>query len=224
MKWHRILANGFTVVGIGVACFGLLGGVTTTKADQPTDKVTICHRTASHSNPYNEITVDRSAVDGMLGNSGHVPDHYGRHQGPIGPIAVGEWGDIIPPVSPYHSGLNWTAEGQAIWENDCNIPTPTTEAPTTEAPTTEAPTTEAPTTVIVTTTEVESDSPTTVIVTTTEVESDSPTTTLAPSTTAVSAGGGNLPSTGQGPTMLIVGGLLMAMTGLTLRGLARRTA
>lgn len=219
MKWHRILANGLTVAGIGIACFGLLGGVSTTEAYRPTDKVTICHRTASHTNPYVEITVDEDAVDGVAGNSGGVADHYGEHVGPIGPIPVGEWGDIIPPVTPYHSGLNWTAQGQAIWENDCNIPTPTTETPTTETPTTEA-----PTTVLVTTTEVESDSPTTVIVTTTEVESDSPTTTLAPSTTAVSAGGGNLPSTGQGSTMLMVGGLLMALTGLTLRGLARRTA
>ena len=38
------------------------------------------------------------------------------------------WGDIIPPYdyqpddeAPvfHYDGLNWTDEGQAIWENDC---------------------------------------------------------------------------------------------------------
>lgn len=224
MKWHRILANGLTVAGIGIACFGLLGGVSTTEAYRPTDKVTICHRTASQTNPYVVLTVDENSVDGVAGNSGGVADHYGEHVGPIGPIPVGEWGDIIPPVVPYHTGLNWPA-GEAIWENDCNIPTPTTETPTTETPTTEegATTTEAPTTTTIPSTSVPV--PTTAPSTSSSVEAGGPVTTLAPTvTTLVADESGSLPSTGQGSTMLMVGGLLMALTGLTLRGLARRTA
>ena len=215
MKWHRILANGLTVAGIGIACFGLLGGVSTTEAYRPTDKVTICHATASHTNPYVVLTVDESAVDGVAGNSGGVPDHYGEHVGPIGPVADGKWGDIIPPVAGYHFGLNWTGEGAAIWENGCNIPTPTTQPGDTTTTTTTTTTTIPSSSVPV---------PTTLPVTTSSVEAGGPVTTLAPSTTLVAGESESLPSTGQGSTMLMVGGLLMAVTGLTLRGLARRTA
>ena len=218
MKWHRILANGLTVAGIGIACFGLLGGVSTTEAYRPTDKVTICHRTASHTNPYVVITVDEDAVDGVAGNSGGVADHYGEHVGPIGPIAVGEWGDIIPPVVDYHFGLNWTGEGAAIWANGCNIPTPTTATPTSQPGGTTTTEQGATTTTTI-------PSPTTLLVVTTDTaEAGGPVTTLAPTTSGVGGESGNLPSTGQGSTMLLIGGLLMAVTGLTLRGLARRTA
>ena len=102
------------------------------------DKVTICHRTNSVTNPYVTIQVDKNAADGIAGNSGHTADHYGEHQGPLASsqsVAQSlkdshtEWGDIIPPISPHHNGLNWTSEGQAMYNNDCNYvtssPTPT---------------------------------------------------------------------------------------------------
>lgn len=91
-------------------------------------KTTICHRTNSAVNPYNKIDVDDSSVDGVAGNSGQQPDHFGEHQGPIASsfeVATQlkkdkiEWGDIIPPVGN-HGGLNWTEEGQSIYYNDCN--------------------------------------------------------------------------------------------------------
>jgi hypothetical protein len=86
-------------------------------------KVTICHRTNAVVNPYNEISVNQSSVDGVAGNSGNQPDHYSEHQGPIFDAAIhnngDDWGDIIPPVAPYHTGLNWTVEGQAIYNNGC---------------------------------------------------------------------------------------------------------
>lgn len=94
------------------------------------DKVTICHRTNSVTNPYVEITVDEDAVDGQAGKSKGQPDHYGEHKGPVATseeVAQGykddkiEWGDIIPPVPGYHEGLNWTEEGQAIYNNGCNF-------------------------------------------------------------------------------------------------------
>jgi hypothetical protein len=123
------------------------------------DNVTICHRTNAVTNPYVVITVDVSAVDGDLGNNTGQGDHYLEHQGPVfdpsvdyqPPFSGDEWGDIIPPIEGVHSGLNWTAEGIAIYENDCAVPSPT-ETPTTptETPTTptETPTTptETPTT------------------------------------------------------------------------------
>ncbi|MDQ3064681.1 MAG: hypothetical protein M3Q36_00205, partial [bacterium] len=90
---------------------------------QPT-KVTICHRTNSVLNPYVKISVSVNAVDGVGGG-----DHYGQHKGPLAfseerarelKDAKIKWGDIIPPVPGVHGGLNWTADGQAMYENDCD--------------------------------------------------------------------------------------------------------
>lgn len=103
------------------------------------EKVTICHRTNSVTNPYTMITVNESAVDGVARNSGSTPDHYGEHKGPLASSeAVAQalksdhkdWGDIIPPVGT-HSGLNWSTIGQAMLANSCNyVSTVTPEAPT----------------------------------------------------------------------------------------------
>jgi hypothetical protein len=98
---------------------------------QENEKVTICHRTNSVKNPYVKITVDEHAVDGVAGNSGSKPDHYGEHNGGV-PSSEEEasewkkdkikWGDIIPPVEGFHDGKNWTSEGQAFYRNNCNYP------------------------------------------------------------------------------------------------------
>ncbi|MFZ2663856.1 MAG: SdrD B-like domain-containing protein [Patescibacteria group bacterium] len=77
----------------------------------------ICHATDSHTNPYVSET---PATLGQL--MGHAD-----HDGPVwySGITV-DWGDIIPPIPVFlPSGLNWTTEGQAILNNNCNIP-PTT--------------------------------------------------------------------------------------------------
>jgi hypothetical protein len=90
-------------------------------------KVTICHRTDSVTNPYVQETVDQNAVDGVGGN-----DHFGQHTGPLASStsvaqalkdAHTKWGDIIPPVDGVEDGLNWTTEGQAIYNNSCTVPT-----------------------------------------------------------------------------------------------------
>jgi hypothetical protein len=118
------LAFAFAVVGFSPA-------VGATRPDQNGEhKVTICHRDNNVKKPYGPgpIEVDESAVDGV-GSA----DHYGKHQGPLASSeAVAQqlkdshtkWGDIIPPVDPYHSGLNWTTEGQAIYNNDCQYVEP----------------------------------------------------------------------------------------------------
>ena len=99
-------------------------------------KVTICQRTNSVTNPYIKIPVDQSAVDGNLGNDNGQGDHYAEHTGAAfdknttypTPHNGDQWGDIIPQLPDVHSGLNWTTAGQAIYNNDCNVPTtpPTT--------------------------------------------------------------------------------------------------
>ncbi|HKY15261.1 MAG TPA: hypothetical protein VJM33_10080 [Microthrixaceae bacterium] len=109
----------------------------------PGPKVTICHRTASHTNPYVKITVAQDAVDGDLANDHGQGDHFLEHLGAIGPLEVGEWGDIIPPIPGVHGGLNWGPVGQAIFARFCDDPDPTTtkkpHSTTTTASTTTAP-------------------------------------------------------------------------------------
>lgn len=99
-------------------------------------KITICHRTHSATNPYVVITVAREAADGLAGPG--PADHFGEHQGPLASSeevaqdlkdAHIEWGDIIPPVdddgNPMpHSGLNWSAAGQAMFANGCGFVAP----------------------------------------------------------------------------------------------------
>jgi hypothetical protein len=82
--------------------------------------VTICHATASNTNPFVQETVDDDAVDGN-GNE-HSDHNMPGHQN-------GE--DIIPPGPWDADGRNWNAQGIAIWNNDCNVVTPTaTPTPT----------------------------------------------------------------------------------------------
>jgi hypothetical protein len=89
--------------------------------------VTICHRTNSVTNPYVVETPDANAVDGDTGNNTGQGDHYAEHQGPVfDPNAVyptphngDQWGDIIPAVPGLTPGLNWDANGQATYNNEC---------------------------------------------------------------------------------------------------------
>ncbi|MEO5949333.1 MAG: S-Ena type endospore appendage, partial [Candidatus Saccharimonas sp.] len=93
------------------------------KCEVPPKKVTICHSTGSTYNPYVRISVDQNAADGIAGNNGNQADHYTEHQGPIYYDGIkGEWGDIIPPIEGAHAGLNWTTQGQFIFNHDCEVP------------------------------------------------------------------------------------------------------
>jgi hypothetical protein len=105
---------------------------TTTTTTAPA-KVTLCHATASQTNPYEVITTDQSAVfaSGVIVVNGH-----GTHTGPIfDPAApVAGWGDIIPAFDGY-TGLNNTAAGLAILANGCKILPSETTTTTAAAPT-----------------------------------------------------------------------------------------
>jgi hypothetical protein len=107
-----------TVVTVGIGFMALPAHAT---GGDP-HKYTICHRTASHGNPYVVITVDVASIDGQ-----GKGDHFLEHQGPVFSPDLPkhtEWGDIIPPVPGVHDGLNWTAEGQAIYDHGCQPLTP----------------------------------------------------------------------------------------------------
>ena len=79
-------------------------------------QVDICHATSAHNNPYVQQHPNKSA---------DVNGHDG-HDGPVWfPGIDTNWGDIIPPfeyLGGSYPGKNWDTEGQAIWENDCEIP------------------------------------------------------------------------------------------------------
>jgi hypothetical protein len=107
-------------------------------------EITICHGTGSQSNPY---VTESPAINSSGAFAGELAGGHNGHVGPLWfPGITVEWGDIIPPYdyapANFHfDGLNWTAAGQAIYNNGCNIPEPTatpTAAPTatpTAAPT-----------------------------------------------------------------------------------------
>jgi hypothetical protein len=88
------------------------------------DKQTICHATNSNTNPYVVITPNKN---------GDVHGHA-KHTGPIWNASLKDqhiaWGDIIPPfdyndhgTAAHYPGQNWTAEGQAVFNNGCELPT-----------------------------------------------------------------------------------------------------
>lgn len=82
-------------------------------------KHTICHATGSETNPYVKITPSEAGVF-----NGHLGDHQD-----------GE--DIIPPFEYQGEtySQNWP-EGQAIFENDCEVPVVTTTTVPKESTTT----------------------------------------------------------------------------------------
>lgn len=107
-KRRRLVA----LVGAGLLTLGAVGGAL---ADS-NPKVDICHATGSQANPYVGAKASETADAG--GHDGHI--------GPIWfPGITVTWGDIIPPFvngNVDYPGKNWTADGQAIWNNGCKIP------------------------------------------------------------------------------------------------------
>lgn len=81
-------------------------------------KITICHATSSEKNPYVVLSI---ALQGL---NGHGGAHHQHSE------------DIIPPNSGkvIPAGQNWTAEGQATFNNNC-VPVEVTTTPPTTPPT-----------------------------------------------------------------------------------------
>ena len=125
-KWFWVAVGVGLSLALGV--FLLLVNVVKVGAtgDHQNGEVNICHRTASHDNPY---------VQNSPNKNGNVSGHD-NHNGPIWyPGIQGQWGDIIPsffywynPPGPldwaigFYPGQNWNNEGQEILRNDCEIP------------------------------------------------------------------------------------------------------
>ncbi len=119
-----------TATAVGTA------SATPTSTPHGVQKIRICHSTDSQSNPYTNPNVDQDSADGYSGNDNGQGDHYLEHNGPVwyDGIPNHSWGDIIPPVAadgekPGHNGKNWNSQGQAIWNNQCNIPADPTATP-----------------------------------------------------------------------------------------------
>jgi hypothetical protein len=183
--------------------------------------VDICHGTGSNSNPYIQ---ESPSVQSGGATEGELTGGHSNHTGPLwfDGIQVA-WGDIIPP---YHyapnnydfPGLNWTAEGQAIFNNGCAIPTETTTTSTSTTDTSSTTTdTSSTTTESSSTSTTETSSSSTTASTTTqssssqsvqgETDAPTPAVTLPPTDTLTGPSG---PSNDSWRILLIVGAALLA--------------
>jgi hypothetical protein len=119
-RW--LLRNvGWIAVAALVGLLAFMPTPTALGSSPPEHKVTICHATPpdTAAQGWNVLEVD--VASGGYQHQGHESEHTADIIPPY------EYGDVSYP------GKNWDAEGQAIWENDCKVVTPTatpTEGPT----------------------------------------------------------------------------------------------
>ena len=114
-----------TVGALGVAVVAVpmlaISASATPSSGSDDHKVTICHRDNDEKKPYVKETVDIAST-GLLksGHNGHTGDVFA----PGMKADHDKWGDIIPPYT-YKSftfaGLNWDADGQAIYKAGCKV-------------------------------------------------------------------------------------------------------
>jgi LPXTG-motif cell wall-anchored protein len=204
----RVAGVALIVGGLMAFTIAAFGMGSASASAPPNHKVTLCHRTASHTNPYVVITVDVASVLGSHGHDGH--------NGPVfTPGISGKWGDIIPPFdygTQHYAGKNWTAQGQSILDAGCVVASVTTTSGGATS-----------TTIGTTSTEV---STTTSGVTVTEGGGRTTSSTEVSATTvALSSRGGTLPRTGSSVLALVAAGFALMGCGsglvLSTRSVAR---
>lgn len=145
------------------------------------DKVGVCHRTASESNPYVYISVPEDEANG------HITGTDKQHNQSVTWKTDGTWRGV-----PHRAGdlrLDYYASSSAECEDTTPTTPPTTTPPTTTTPTTTTPTT-TPTTTAPTTTPT-TPAPTTPAPTTAAPTTAAPPVTVSPSTAATTNPGGN---------------------------------
>jgi hypothetical protein len=111
------------VVALSAGAFAFVGA----SADAAANKVTICHRTNSDTNPYVEISPSANGV--LHGHAAHHDDPFVWT--PTLKSSGQKWGDIIPAFDDF-PGLNLTTEGgydgtttgAEILANGCVVPQP----------------------------------------------------------------------------------------------------
>jgi len=152
--WKRTLIVTSSVLLLAIAHFSA-PSLKATDNFAVNGKVSICHATASSTNPYVQ-------EDPNISNNGDLDGGHLNHTGPVYPAS--NWGDIIPPytftycadggytligsvceknkksnetpVIFSYIGLNWTTAGQTIYNNQCvyNTTTPTPSVTPTVTP------------------------------------------------------------------------------------------
>jgi LPXTG-motif cell wall-anchored protein len=235
-KFGATSLPGIGLIAVGVLSMVLAGlGVSSAGATEPNPdhQVTLCHRTDSYSNPYEEFTVDVASV---LGEEGHD-----SHNGPVFYPEIPkhtEWGDIIPAFDfgpgEQYAGKN-VPEGQSILDAHCTVPSVTTTTgeatTTTEGGTTTSEattTTEGGTTTTDGSTTTEGTSGVTVAGETTGGATTSPVhgagTPGATEPVGATAGSGTLPLTGSPIIVLLGVGLALIGSGIAMVVRRRRMA
>ncbi len=209
----RALAVATIVLGGSLVASGV--GATAAQATKPNPlhKVTLCHRTASYTNPYVVITVDVASVL----RSGHD-----THNGPVFFPAIPKhqkWGDIIPPFNfgpnATYAGKNWTAAGRAVFDNHCKIPTvaTTTTTPSTSTSSTTTATIPVTTSTSVATSSSTAPSTSSSTITPTSTASSTTSSSVSPSSTAASTTVPGTVTTAGGPSTSIEGASSTSLAG-----------
>jgi len=114
---RRMVTRAGAVAVVALGTVGACASLASATKPDPSHKVTICHATASASNPYVTISVDIASI---VGDSGH--GHSGVNAG-----------DIIPAFDIdgiSYAGNNLDDVHQAILDNNCNLPSSTTSSTT----------------------------------------------------------------------------------------------
>lgn len=109
---------------------------TNTESNNTDHKVTICHATNSATNPYVKITVDTHAAV-KAGHAGHDEGVVATSVAKATELKEAKitWGDVIPAIPEQNfAGLNWTADGKALFNHDCAMTNVTTTSTKTETP------------------------------------------------------------------------------------------